>query len=85
MVAKTEATLILDKLITTRERNRQHQVSKTEAKVGRTRVLPISQRQRLVPREKNSAVAINEIRHLRNAKIDLNVGVQINSNEIARI
>ena len=85
IIAITEAALIIDEPIGTVERDRQHQEARTEAEIGRTRVVPSSQRQRWVLREKNIAVAVSEIMHLRNAGIVLNVGVPIISNEIARI
>ena len=46
IIAMKEAALIIDKQITIVERNRQHQEAKTEADIGRTRVVRSSQRQR---------------------------------------
>ena len=44
-LAITEAALILDESITTVKRNRQHREARTEAEIGRTRVVPSNQRQ----------------------------------------
>ena len=46
IIAITEAALIIDEPIATVERNRQHQEAGTEAEIGRTGVVPSSQRQR---------------------------------------
>ena len=73
---------MIDEPITTVERDCQHKEARAEAEIARTRVVPSSQR---ILRWKNVAVAVSEIVHLRNARIVLNVGVQIISNEFARI
>ena len=75
IIAKTERAQIIDEPITTVQRNPQHQQTRTEAEIGCTRVL----------RDKNVAAAVSEILHLRIARIVLNVGVQIISNEVARV
>ena len=41
----TITALIIDEPITTVERNRKHQEARTEAEIGRTRVVPSRQRQ----------------------------------------
>ena len=46
IIAITEAALTIDEPIATLERDRQHQEARTEAEIGRTRVVPSSQRQR---------------------------------------
>ena len=54
IIAITEAALMIDEPIPIVERNRQDQEARTQAETGRTRVVPSSQRQRLVLREKMS-------------------------------
>ena len=83
-IAITEAALIIDEQITTVEFDPQHQEAKTEAAIGRTRVVPSNQRQRWDLRERNDAVGVSEIMHLRIARIVLNLGVQIISNANVR-
>ena len=54
IIAITEAALMIYEPIAIVERNRQDQEARTQAETGRTRVVPSSQRQRLVLREKMS-------------------------------
>ena len=67
------------------ERHRKHQEARTEAEIGRTRVVRAVKNSGEFWERKNVAVAVSEIMHLRNARNVLNVGVQIITNEIARI
>ena len=46
IIAITEIALIIDEPITTIELDRQHQEARTEAEIGRTGVVPSSQRWR---------------------------------------
>ena len=78
MIAITKAMLITDEPITTVERDRQNKEARTEAEIGRTRFVPSRQRQRYVLIEKNVAVVVGEIMHLRNKKIVLNVVLRLN-------
>ena len=52
IIAITEAALIIDKPIATVGRNRQHSEARRESEIIRTTVVPSSQRQRWVLREK---------------------------------
>ena len=77
--------MIKDEPIATVERDRQQQEARTKADIGRTKVVPSSQRQRWVLREQNVTFVVSEIMHIKNARINFNVGVEIISNEIAHI
>ena len=85
IIAIKEAALIIDEPVTTVERDCQHQEARTEAEIGRTRVVPSIQRQSWVLSEKNVVVSISEMMLRRNARIVLNVGVLIFSNKISGI
>ena len=85
IIAMAEAPLIVDEPITKVERSCQLQKTRTEAEIDRTRVVPSSQRQQWVLRRKNDAVAVSKNMHLRNARMVLNEGIQIISNENDRI
>ena len=82
IIAMTETPLIVDDSIKTVEHNCQLQKARTEAEIGRTRVVPSSQRQQCVLRRKNVVVAVREIMHLRNARMVLNVGIQFISKKM---
>ena len=60
-------------------------LSKTEAQIGNTRGRCAKQSKKAVNFEGKHAAVISEIKHLKNARIVLNVGVQIISNEMVRV